>query len=288
MLSICRKPFSKGNMSFGCGQCLPCRVNKSRLWQHRLMLESYDHDRSTFVTLTYAPENIPLGGTLNPEDTKNFLKRLREDIYPKKIRYYLVGEYGDETFRPHYHLALYGLGPEHADLIGAAWGMGHVYCGDLTPESAGYVCGYVVKKMTKKDDPRLGGRHPEFARMSLRPGIGGSKRIMEAVANTLTTDSGSDEIIALQDVPSQLMHGKKKYPLGRYLKERLRLQLGHEKKTHPDTLLALSLRAVDKHNQLVQESKKCKKNFYRYAREKRDQQILNIETRFRLRKQKKL
>lgn len=102
--------------------------------------------------------------------------------------------------------------------------MGHIYCGELNEDTAAYICGYVVKKMTGKDDVRLeDGQHPEFARMSNRPGIGAF--FMDEVASTLLETDTVGE-----DVPGALGHGKGKYkPLGRYLRQQLRLRVGRDK-----------------------------------------------------------
>lgn len=194
-----------------------------------MILESLSHPASCFVTLTYNDDHIPEGGTLNPDDTKLFLKRLRKAYHPLKLRYYLVGEYGDRTLRPHYHIALFGVPPDAVYTIADAWArngnpIGHVVVGTLTFESAAYIAGYVTKKMTKADDPRLGGRHPEFARMSLRPGIGALA--MDQVADMLHTRVGSRLIAETGDVPTVLRHGGKPMPLGRYLRRKLREKVG--------------------------------------------------------------
>lgn len=193
-----------------------------------MILESLTHEASCFVTLTYSDDSLPSGGSLVISDAQKFLKRLRKKIHPHKIRYYLVGEYGDRTFRPHYHLCLYGLSVDDHQIIADAWSIGgvpigHVVVGSLTFESAAYVAGYVTKKMTKSDDPRLGGRAPEFARMSLNPGIGA--HAMDDVAKLLYTKHGCRELAALGDVPGILKHGDKSFPLGRYLKRKLREKL---------------------------------------------------------------
>lgn len=190
-----------------------------------MILETLKHDGSCFVTLTYNDESLPVGGTLVPKDAQDFLKRLRKACAPIKVRFYLVGEYGDKTFRPHYHLALFGLPMSAAQMIADAWSrdgkpLGHVVVGSLTFESAGYVAGYVTKKMTKEDDPRLEGRYPEFARMSLRPGIGA--HAMDDVSRILYTKHGCRELAETGDVPATLMHGGKSFPLGRYLRRKLR------------------------------------------------------------------
>lgn len=126
------------------------------------------------ATLTYAPEHEPPDGSLSPRHMQLWLKRLRRLLPPTRpIRFFGCGEYGDETFRPHYHVALYGVAPLETELVQSSWGMGHVHLMELNAETAQYLCGYVVKKMTSPDDPRLQGKHPEFTRMSLRPhGIG--------------------------------------------------------------------------------------------------------------------
>lgn len=227
----CLKPFQDGAMLYGCGQCLACRINRRRIWTHRLMLESTLHSASSFLTLTYNDENLPRGGSLDPSDLQKFLKRLRKYFAEVRLRYFAVGEYGDISFRPHFHLALFGLGPVvcgglslRGDPLKTLWGKGHVFAGDLSEQSSAYVAGYVCKKMTSKDDPRLNGKHPEFSRMSLKPGLGAG--IVEQLAKSLFTDVGVDSINENGDVPGELRHGKKKWPLGRYLKRRLRVECG--------------------------------------------------------------
>ena len=63
---LCRKPFSKKGAQFGCGQCMACRINRRRIWTHRIMLEALVSPSASFLTLTYNKENLPDGGTLAP------------------------------------------------------------------------------------------------------------------------------------------------------------------------------------------------------------------------------
>lgn len=214
----CDKPFYKRGAQFGCGQCLPCRINRRRLWAHRILLEALVSSSASFVTLTY--KDTPDGGSLVPRDLQLWFKRLRKEAV---FRYFAVGEYGDFSERPHYHAAMFGIGPGDADLVRRTWGLGHIMVGDLTYQSASYVAGYVTKKMTAVDDVRLNGRHPEFARMSLRPGIGAGA--MSQIAVALQSEHGRSEIARTGDVPLVLRHGGKMHPLGRYLRSILRQQL---------------------------------------------------------------
>jgi hypothetical protein len=221
---LCSKPFVSGSLPFGCGQCLPCRISRRRVWVHRMMLESLCHSDSSFVTLTYAPDQLPEGATVVPKHTQDWLKRLRKLVGPLRLRYFLVGEYGELTQRPHYHAAVFGLAQSSQKLVEESWGLGHVLVGSLTKDSCAYIAQYVTKKMTSKADARLGGRHPEFARMSLRPGIGA--RFLERVVPLL-----SPRVLELcgGDVPRVLRHGSSDLPLGRYLRSKLRGAVFDEK-----------------------------------------------------------
>lgn len=188
-----------------------------------MYLESLCHPASSFVTLTYSPEKLPAGGSLVPRDVQLFLKRLRFS-YPSGIRFFACGEYGDETWRPHYHLVLFGVDAAHGAAVERSWSMGHVAVKEFAIEMAQYTAGYVVKKMTGKSDPRLLGRHPEFARMSNRPGIGAPA--MEVLRDALFTPAGIAEFDRVGDVPHQLRMGVRSIPLGRYLRSRLRAEIG--------------------------------------------------------------
>lgn len=237
---LCRKPFvTPSGTAYGCGQCGPCRYNRRRIWVHRIMLEAAQYEHNAFVTLTYSDECLPEDMSLRPKDTQDFLKRLRSRVSPSRFRYYLVGEYGDATWRPHYHAALFGFrscnyGQSRysksrrdccywCDLVRDTWGSGNVFLGSLEDDSAGYLAGYVVKKMTAKDDPRLEGRHPEFGRMSLRPGIG--RDALFEIADSLMK---YELDLVMSDVPSAMRHGVKQLPLGRYLRRNLRRMVGKD------------------------------------------------------------
>jgi len=174
-----------------CGRCLGCRLERARQWAIRMMHESTLHEHSIFVTLTYDDFHLPPDLSLVPDDTQTWLKRLRKLTYPSRIRFYLCGEYGDLKKRPHYHAVLFGWWPSDAvptadsqggypqfvsALLDLSWGKGLCTFSYLTFESAAYTAGYIVDKVMSKDVERLkahyGDRHPEFSRMSRRPGIG--------------------------------------------------------------------------------------------------------------------
>lgn len=199
-----------------------------------MMLEMHQHSESSFVTLTYNTAHRPVDNSLVPDDLQYWLKRIRKDVSPLHLRFFAVGEYGETSGRPHYHVALFGY-PNclrgqtdvrrarcctWCDRLSDTWGKGGVLSGQLTAESAQYVVGYVVKKLTRADDPRLEGRRPEFARMSLRPGIGAyfATNIAQGLQRfNLDYTEG--------DAPVALRHGKKLLPLGRYIRGKVREEL---------------------------------------------------------------
>lgn len=236
---LCTRPFVRGLTAYPCGQCMPCRINRRRLWTHRMMLEQRLHQASAFVTLTYDKAHHPADGSLVPKHFTDWLKRLRAATHPIRFRYYGVGEYGSTTWRPHYHAALFGICPDPA-LMNSTWPMGYTMAVPLTPQSMAYVAGYTTKKMTRRDDSRLSGRAPEFARMSLRPGIGA--HAMEGVANALTTEHGARLVTLLADVPMTLQHGRQSMPLGRYLRTKLRSEVGIDQAQAQSSTYALAQR----------------------------------------------
>lgn len=226
----CERPFN----GHGCGACLPCRLKKRREWTHRIMLEADLHADNAFLTLTYRDGPF----SLEPLDHRRFMDALRKRLKPLRVRFYAVGEYGEKHGRPHYHYALFGYpsckrGSVSArargkyrccapcDILEEVWGRGFIYNKPLEMGSARYIARYVIKKMTRFDDPRLGNRHPEFARMSLKPGIGAG--VVEAVASVITR---YNLLTPEGDVPVTLRHGDLEWPLGRYLRRRLRIHLG--------------------------------------------------------------
>lgn len=129
-------------MPIKCDQCIGCRLDYSREWATRCMLELPYHDSSWFVTLTYDDFHLDNGVTIKGEsdepsltyysdpstgeafpayslrmrDYQKFMKRLRKSFYRTDedeelipIRHYSCGEYGSTTHRPHYHGILFGL-----------------------------------------------------------------------------------------------------------------------------------------------------------------------------------
>jgi len=194
------------NLSLPCGQCIGCRLERSRQWAMRCMHEAQLHEESCFITLTYNPENLPYDDSLNHDHFQRFLKRLRKSIAPQRIRFYMAGEYGTKRGRPHYHAAIFGWSPKDkknpkktpagsliytSEELGNAWrirntntgqyeSLGFSSVGELTFESAAYIARYIVSKQTGKHNKyhnaytdlttgEIVKRKPEYNRMSLRP-----------------------------------------------------------------------------------------------------------------------
>lgn len=92
-----------------CGKCLECRIQRTRQWADRCVLEAKQYKKNYFVTLTYDDNHLPDKNSLKPKDLQDFMKRLRKKFKGVKIRFLACGEYGDLSFRPHYHLLLFNL-----------------------------------------------------------------------------------------------------------------------------------------------------------------------------------
>lgn len=169
-----------------CGQCIECRLRRSREWALRCVHEASLYDVNSFITLTYADEYLPQGGSLDRRAFPLFMKRLRKAF--GSVRYFHAGEYGERNGRPHYHALLFGLWFGDAVQVGVSdggfprfesgalsdvWEFGRADIGSVTFESAAYVARYCVKKVTGcAADAHYRGRVPEYATMSRRPGIG--------------------------------------------------------------------------------------------------------------------
>lgn len=240
---ICKKPYTAGTLAFGCGQCMPCRINRRRLWQWRMVLESLCHEENCFVTLTYDPRPYAnhLRESLRIGDYQRFLKRLRTLVYPRKLRFYCVGEYGEKSQQAHFHLMFFGLGLNDAHAFQKSWPFGIVHVDECNPETCQYIAGYVTKKMTSKFDARLNGRFPEFSRQSLKPGIGAPAA--KIIAQSLLTEHGQRELERLGDVPHALKMGRRSVPLHRYLRQLARNQAGVTEEARKLALEKWSLQA---------------------------------------------
>lgn len=155
-----------------CGKCPECAKRRASAWSFRLMQEEKVSSSAYFLTLTYDTLNVPISPngfmTLNKRDCQLFFKRLRK-AHPKdtKIKYYLVGEYGGKTNRPHYHVILYNA---DINLIQDAWKNGEIHYGLVEGASVGYTLKYISKPskipMHRNDD-----RLKEFSLMSKGLGI---------------------------------------------------------------------------------------------------------------------
>lgn len=186
-----------------CGRCIGCRLDYSRAWADRCMLEMEYHDRSMFVTLTYDDAHLPKSwssdldtgeavspvATLVPTDLQLWLKRLRKRT-GQYLRFLACGEYGEHTFRPHYHAIIFGLQLDDlipyaqsslgytyytSQLVAETWPYGISILSDASWETCAYVARYVTKKYVGKDAKvhyESLGIVPEFLRMSRRPGLG--------------------------------------------------------------------------------------------------------------------
>ena len=183
-----------------CGRCIGCRLDRSLSWAVRCVHEASLYDENCFITLTFDDKHLG-DGSLHVSDFQNFMKRFRQFVAPRKIRFFHCGEYGAQFSRPHHHACIFNydfpdkkaFGKEifTSDILSQLWPYGFSTVGRVTMQSAAYVARYVLKKWSKdnlegqelydamqalsnEDAKKLfyGGKHPEYVTMSRRPGIG--------------------------------------------------------------------------------------------------------------------
>lgn len=160
-------------MAVPCGKCPKCVKRRISAWSFRLLQEDKKSETSIFLTLTYDTAKVPITRngfmTLDKDGVQKFMKRLRKS-HPatSKIKYYLVGEYGGKTKRPHYHLILFNA---DIKLIQAAWSQGAIHYGKVEGASVGYTLKYMIKTGTRIPAHRNDDRQPEFGLMSKGLGV---------------------------------------------------------------------------------------------------------------------
>lgn len=184
-------------MQVPCGQCIGCRLERSRQWAMRCVHEASLYEDNCFITLTFNDKHLQEDRSLCKKDFQLFMKRLRKKFSipeggsslrdDQKIRYYHCGEYGENFGRPHHHACLFnfdfpdkefiscrdGINLYRSDMLEELWPYGYSTIGNVTFESAAYVARYIMKKITgEKAEEHYKGREKEYTTMSRRPGLG--------------------------------------------------------------------------------------------------------------------
>lgn len=190
---------ARGGVIVPCLQCLECRIMTQRNKAFCVTNEAKYYKKTSFITLTYNDQNLPVDGSCKADHVVTFIKDLRAYICREsgcfgkrdrsrgcrgmcpKIKTFGCQEYGPALSRPHYHLCV--LGYQFDDLSSAKkvtndwgkswftyrskicaeiWKKGFIEVAHVTPAAAAYVSGYVTKKITgKKAKGYYCGKEPE-------------------------------------------------------------------------------------------------------------------------------
>jgi len=184
-------------MEVTCGNCIGCRLDRSKSWAIRCVHEAQLHQENAFITLTYDDDHLPEDRSVNKKHFQRFMKDLRQKYPTTRIRFFHCGEYGEQHHRPHYHALIFGFNWADRRIwstrrgndtytskeLQNLWKKGFATIGDVTWQSAAYTARYIVKKINGEmaDDHYLRidkstGEawkvQPEYTTMSRRPGIG--------------------------------------------------------------------------------------------------------------------
>lgn len=201
-------------VSVPCGNCVACVAAKIANWQIRIMHEERHSQYCHWLTLTYDTSHVPITNngfmTLDKKDFQLFVKTLRNAHqkikWPHKIKYFVAGEYGSQTERPHFHIALFNA---KIELIQDAWSRGQIHYGKIEYASIAYTMKYMHKgkwhPKHRNDD-----RRKEFRLMSKGIGLG---YITDKIKRWHRADLGGRMYVPAID--------GKKYSMPRYYKDKL-------------------------------------------------------------------
>ena len=186
-----------------CGRCIGCRLDRSLSWAVRCIHEASLYDENCFITLTFDDKHLG-DGSLHVSDFQKFMKRFRQFVSPRIIRFFHCGEYGAKFSRPHHHACIFnydfpdkkpfGKDIYTSEILQSLWPFGFSTVGRVTMQSAAYVARYVLKKWSREnlegtelyeamealsnEDAKAkfyDGKHPEYVTMSRRPIVTGKQ-----------------------------------------------------------------------------------------------------------------
>lgn len=125
LVPISTKLNSYGKIYVPCGKCPSCLKSKQGAWISRVYYELKNSEAANLVTLTYRNETVPRVidyetgeelQSLRKRDVQLAIKKFRMRLFRRheyvRFSYFLCGEYGPHTKRPHYHIIFFGL-PNH-------------------------------------------------------------------------------------------------------------------------------------------------------------------------------
>lgn len=219
-MTLCHRPVYLPKLGFAvnCGHCPCCRKTQRNTWAMRIQhsVNGFGNYKALFVTLTYMDKYLPANRSLDKKHIQKLNHDLRKytDRDGIKYKYFVAGEYGPKTDRPHYHILFIGLPIKYSNLIFRLWGKcapGYYKCEPvLSHKSYRYVAGYTCKKLEKyyNDKFKGTGRIPEFQLVSL--GLG--KEYLDKVPDELKSKG-------LHNVPAK--HGTTVAALPRYYRKLL-------------------------------------------------------------------
>ena len=212
-------------MQVPCGQCIGCRLERSRQWAIRCVHEASLYPINCFITLTYSPEyedrlrislpDIETGEVVGSQlsltsqckrDYVLFMKRLRKK-FGEGIRFFHCGEYGEENGRPHHHAIIFnhdfadkkvwktnnGVVLYRSKMLEELWPYGFATVGCVSFESAAYVARYITKKVNVEACSNLILTYPQATVALLLFVIPFLTGVMCAKVQTLFTKSGRME-----------------------------------------------------------------------------------------------
>lgn len=165
----------KKYLTVPCGKCFACLSNLRSDWIFRLkQMFRATRESCYFVTFTYDEENLPvvdcnpidgLGRegyvhyangwfpvTLEKDVMKQVISSFTHSTRPikrMKLKYFLVGEYGEDSYRPHYHMALFGWHGDNVmlhDELQKHWHRGGIHILYLSDALIGYITKYMLKQ----------------------------------------------------------------------------------------------------------------------------------------------
>lgn len=174
-----------------CGRCVECQKRLRNNWSFRLLQQMEVSSNNFFITLTYDDTCIPTSElgyvSLRKQHLEHFLKKFRNYVqreyvkqltgdyksrrqYRSKMKYFAIGDYGDKTFRPHYHAIIFDC-PITIDklynYISDNWNYGQVNQVDrLIPQQCNYITRYLVKVAYYEEQFAQFGIEPTFRLMS--------------------------------------------------------------------------------------------------------------------------